>query len=446
MKLMISAALIVATTAANAQTLTLPEAVRSALASEPALAAATAERDIAAAAADEAESALDPHLQLSGSIVQFDEPMVVSPIHGFTPGLIPEFDTTLIQSAISASWLLWDGGRARARVAESELLESSAVAGIDRVTQELIQRAGAAFLAVRTRSEMLAAEDQRLEAVEVELSRVNLLHEVGRAADVEVLRADAARAAAEAERTAAATALEVAERELARMTSLPLSRTRASNLASAPLGGPSFSRDALEASALDANPIVRQARERAAAQSAAVRAAEASRRPELRLASAIQEYGSDDGDFLFEWNAGIHLRFDLFDGGARGSRIERARAGERLALARLRMVEDEVRSALDRSIASLEEASARVESLGRAERGLAEVARIERLRLENGAGTQSDYLRAEADLVGARAALAAARNRVALARIEIARVGGELDLEWLEAALGTAGDPGRSQP
>ena len=61
----------------------------------------------------------------------------------------------------------------------------------------------------------------------------------------------------------------------------------------------------------------------------------------------------------------------------------------------------------------------------------AEVARIERLTLDVGSGTQTDYLDAEAKLLSARASLIEARHAEISARVELARITGELSRDWL---------------
>ena len=68
----------------------------------------------------------------------------------------------------------------------------------------------------------------------------------------------------------------------------------------------------------------------------------------------------------------------------------------------------------------------------------AELARVERLALEEGVGMQSDWLRAEAGLFQARAGLAEARHRVLSARIAWARATGRLDLRGITELLEVA--------
>jgi len=85
---------------------------------------------------------------------------------------------------------------------------------------------------------------------------------------------------------------------------------------------------------------------------------------------------------------------------------------------------------VDRSLAALREAHARVAALQTAVDQSAEVARIERLSLEVGAGTQTDYLTAEANLLSTRAGLIEARHAEISARVDLARITGELSRDW----------------
>jgi outer membrane protein TolC len=91
-------------------------------------------------------------------------------------------------------------------------------------------------------------------------------------------------------------------------------------------------------------------------------------------------------------------------------------------------VQDEAETAM----ASVREARALREALELAAAQSEEVARIEALALEAGAGVQTDFLGAQAELFQARAALAQARHREVLARIQLARVKGELTLGWIQ--------------
>jgi len=90
-----------------------------------------------------------------------------------------------------------------------------------------------------------------------------------------------------------------------------------------------------------------------------------------------------------------------------------------------------VEQGVDQALAALRQAHARVAALQSAVEQSAEVARIERLSLEVGSGTQTDYLAAEANLLSARAGLIEARHAEIGARVELARIIGELSRDWL---------------
>ncbi len=137
----------------------------------------------------------------------------------------------------------------------------------------------------------------------------------------------------------------------------------------------------------------------------------------------------------------VQVSVPLFTGGATGGRIARAEAESDAARERVRSVELQVGDAVDRALSATEEADARVGSLDAAVHAFAEVARIERLRLETGHGVQKDYLDAEATLLEARARRARAEYARLTARAQAARVTGELTLEWIHRHLDTAGRP-----
>src|SRR5690606_38518074 len=102
------------------------------------------------------------------------------------------------------------------------------------------------------------------------------------------------------------------------------------------------------------------------------------------------------------------------------------------ALVRLRTADE-----LDRALAALRDAEARQRSLGAAVEQYTAVVRAERLALETGVGTQNDYLTAQADLLRARAQLAESVTSGSTARAQIARITGELDVDWLRANMET---------
>jgi outer membrane protein len=412
--------------------LTLAGAVERALAQFPSVEAARARQEEAEAALAAEELSRRARGRFTASATQYEEPMVVTPIHGFGPGLFPEFDETLLQGQLTVSYTLYDGRATEARIRSARSQLGGAGAALGGAEQALGARVAAAYLRALGRSRVLAAYDRRLAALEAELGRARQRFDVGKAAQVEVIRAEAALAGARAERVTFATALDNAERELARLLGVPVEETRAARLV--PVENWDWTppdREALSRAGIEASPAVLQAREQVAAAEAAVTLAESALKPELRAVANVNEWSSSDLDVTTEWNAGFQLTVPLFDGGSLRKRVARAEAAHRAAAEQVRLAETTVREDVDRAAAADEEARARIDSLTKAVERFAEVARVQKLLLDNGAGTQTDYLTAEADLLAARASLADAEHAAVLARVDLARAAGRLTPAWL---------------
>jgi outer membrane protein TolC len=418
--------------------LTLPAAVERALARFPSVEAARARQQQAQEALAEAQAGRGPRGRITGSAIQYQEPMVITPIHGFGPGLFPEFDEMLLQGQLQVNYTLYDGGATPARIRAAGGQLSGAEAAVGTAEQALAEQVAAAYVTALGRARVLAAHDTRLAALEAELARTRLRLEAGKAPQVEVLRAEATLASAQSQRVSYAAALDKAERDLARLLDLPQEETRASRLAPTVPTDPAMpDREVLARAGIEANPSVVQARSQLAAAEANVALAESAFKPELRAVGNVNDWSSSQGHAATEWNAGLQITVPLFDSGATRRRVAGAEAARRAAAEQVRLAETTVREDVDRAAAAAEEAQARIESLQKAVERYAEVVRVQKLMLDNGAGTQIDYLNAEADLLTARASLAEAEQAVVLTRVDLARAAGQLTPAWLKANLET---------
>lgn len=424
------------TSVSDTARLTLARAVRAALATYPSVGAAKATAASRRAAVGRAVSGRWPDLSLRASAHQYQEPVVVRPIHGFTPGTAPPFDETLLEAGLYLDYTLWDFGAREARVRSGRQAASAAGAARTAAAQGVVADVADAYLAALGLRRVVAAHDRRIDALRSERERVRQLREVGRAARVELLRVEAALAGARSDREGVRAELRVVAGELARLTGLRAEAVRPGGLADAAWTGPGLpALDELTGRAVAHSPAVERARRQRAAAGAGHDVARAARWPELRLGGAWVDRGSDDGDFRAEWNVGVCLAVPLFTGGRVEAGVQEARAEEEAAVQRVRLAETAVARAVDRARASVVETTSRVESLERAAESQAEVARIEKLRLETGTGTQTDYLDAEAELLTVRASLARTRYAALRARVELARATGELDAPWIEENL-----------
>ena len=378
-----------------------------------------------------------PSLSLYGTATQFEEPMIAAPIHAFELSLVPPFDETLFQAGAVLGYTVYDGGARGARVEASASQVRIAQSDLRSARQELISRVAESYLGVLLARDQLDAHDQRIDALQAELERVQALLAVGRAPRVEVLRAEAALADARANRIRTVTLRRVAEGDLSRLM----------GLSSGSLDGRAFQGVALrEAGTVDptllfsatltTNPSVQRARHDLTSAEAAVGVAQGARWPSVDLQAAFVDYGSLDGHVSAEWNVGVGVSMPVFTGGRLGHDVSRAEALREASRENVRLAELGAAASVDRALATLEETEARAVSLRTAVDRSEEVARIERLRLDTGTGVQADYLQAEATLLSLRAALSEVDHGAVLARIRLAQAVGELDEGWLEENLG----------
>lgn len=416
--------------------LSLETAVAKALAHYPTIAAAAAGEAEARAMLGLAQAARRPDVLVRGSATQYQKPWLVSPIHGFQPGLTPPFDQTLLQTVVSGTYTLFDGGARQAQIDQARLQVEASAAASRSIEDVVIAQVVASYSRVLGRSRTLDAHDRRIAALDAERNRLEQMRAAGRAADLEVLRVAAVLETARAERVQIAEALDIAERDLARLVGAEPDETRAAHLDRLGLiDRQELDREALVADAIGASPVLEAARHRQAAAETAIRVAESGRWPQIQAAGNYFSFGSAAGHFSGEWNTGVQVVYPLFDGGAAGQRIARARAARDVAAEQVRTAELRIRGEVDRALSALREASARLASIESAILQFAEVVRIEKLRLDTGTGTQTDYLAAEANLLGARATLADVQFTEVVARVELARATGLLDPAALSQLL-----------
>lgn len=418
--------------------LTLADAVVRALATSPTLEAARQSRAGAQGAVREARAQWFPQVGVEGTAFRYEEPMVVAPIHGFTPGLLPQFDETLVQGSAGLSWTLFDGGIRRGRNAQAQALRDASTARLDGAAQALVAAVVRTWAEVQARREAVDAEAARQTSLRAEADRVARFLAEGRAAPLEQLRANAAVAGAEADGAAAEAALEVSEAALARLVGLPVAAVRGGRLESVTPVDPGFpGRDSLMSLARAGSPTLQAAAFQAEAARGVLRAAEGARLPSLRLEGRLVTYGSGAGDYSTEWQSGVRLSFPVYTGGSRGAVIDQARAAAAEADARVAEAELALGNRIDQVLALLTESGRRETALAAAVTQLTEAQRVESLALAQGAGTQSDFLRAEAELARARAGLAEARAARIAAAAELAQLTGLLTPAMLSRVAAT---------
>lgn len=415
------------------QPLTLVEAVELALGHHPAVGEAEARRDAAEGVLSQLKGTLLPTVATDASLIHYEEPMLVAPLHGFDPTMAPSFDRDLLRGNLTFVYSLFEGGARTARIDGAEAGSAMAVAGSSATRMDVTVQVGAAYLDLLSTGELLAAAEDQREALESELARVRLFQSAGKAAEVELLRVQAALSQAEALEISLRSRAEVALGRLGRLTGLSSETVRARGTLPVTMASrPAPALSTATARAREGNPDLSGARERLASAAAGVRVARGAWYPSVRVTGAYSNFGALDGGHTQEWQGALQFSYPLFTGGGREGEMDRAAAEERRASEALRLAEMQVEDGVEDALATLSEVRARREALERGVAQAAEVARIEALALEAGAGVQTDFLKSQADYFQARASLAQARHGEVLAAIQLARVTGDLSLGWLQ--------------
>jgi outer membrane protein len=399
----------------------------------PAIGETRARREAAAGVLSQARASLLPSVLSDASVARHQEPMLVEPLHGFDPTMAPSFDRKLVRGNLTLSYSLYDGGARGARIGRAEAGEAMASAGHTASQMDITARVTAAYVGVLSSVELLDAAVRQREALEAEKERVSQFLAEGKAARVDLLRVQATLSQAEAVQISVRSRLGVAQGRLARLTGLSSAEIRGQTLTGVKLGSlPAQGAPQAMEKAMEANPDLSLARQQLAGAASGVREAEANFFPSIQIAGAYADFGALEGGHTQEWQGTLRFSYPLFTGGAREGERDRAVAEERRASEALRRVELAVEEGVEEALASVLETGARREALERAVEQAEEVARIEVLALEVGAGVQTDFLRAQAELFQSRAALAEARHGEVLAGVYLARVMGDLTLSWVQ--------------
>jgi outer membrane protein TolC len=416
--------------------LTLDEAVGLALATSPSLAAGRGSLAVAAGSRKEIQAERLPDAGLGGTLWQYSDPMIYRPIHEFSAEDFPGFDRTLIQGEFQVGWTLFDGWIRARRLDQARALEASAGEQLSGRQQDVVAATVQAYVETLASREIVAAQDSRKAALQAEAERVARFLAEGRAARVEQLRASAALGGAEADRASAVARLEYAEASLARLTGLDRSAVRADGLE--PIGPAARalpSRDSLLAVVRLKNPRLQAAASRIAAATAAHSAAKGAWFPSLRVEGRVVTYAAADYSATTEWQTGVRLYYPIYSIGGRSASVQRTEAMVTEAEGTYRELDQSIAAQLDDALARLTEANGQVAALGAAVAQWEEVVRTEALALREGAGTQTDYIRAEADLAGGRAQLARANGQYLVALVRLAQVTGQLTPETLRSIV-----------
>lgn len=415
--LLLTAIILIGSGTASAQTapqaLTLTEAVAIALKHNPTVQAADAYAEAVQQGIAVAASARYPRVDFSEGFTRGNNPVYVFgslltqrqfAAQNFQLGsLNSPSPLDNFRTQFSASMPLWDAGQTSRRIRDARLETQSATKAGQRTRQEVIFNVIQAYL-----NALLAAENVRVAQADVELTRADLARaqareEQGLAVPSDLLSAKVQHAQAQEDLLRARNSEAIAQATLNVAMGV---EEDAPTVIEGGLGEVNFEAGTLaerQQRALSVRPDFQQleiGKERAAN---GVRMARADFLPKVNLFSAWEE---DNQTFLTRggnnWALGATLTFNLFDGGANRARLKQSRARERQVEALRAQMASAVRLQVREAFLNLNTAHDRVEVSREAASQSEESLRIIQNRYEAGLATITDLLRAETARSSAR--------------------------------------------
>ncbi len=411
--------------------LTLVEAARLALESNPSLDAADAGEQAAEAGIRVAQAGKRARLSWEESYTRSNNPVfafgtllnqrrfseanfAISQLNN--PSAVQNF-----QSLLRVEQTLFDANRTKRAIAAARLEKALSEAETRRRQSDVVLAVVQTYFGANLAAAGLETATQAIRSADADLQRARNMQQAGMTTEADVLAVQTYRAAIEQERIQAAGDAEIALAALNDALGLPLDTPR--SLAT-PLAEASSPPDGLAARidrARTERPDLERARISMDLAAQRTKLTEAARLPRI-FAQGLLE--ADRARFVDQgggnWLAGVGMRWDLWKGGETRARIDQATAAQLQATAERRRAESaaelEVRQAWTAWTTATERLTVASAAIEQAEEGL----RIVRNRYEAGLEDVTSLLRSENALTAAQLRRLAALydQRVARARLD----------------------------
>lgn len=419
--------------------LSLQQAVRTALDANPALAAARSQIEIAEQRAVLGRSGLLPRLNVSEGFRRSNNPTLVFSDklnqENFTaadfavnrlnhPNSINDFATNF-----TATWPLYDGGRSWHGWQQAKLGQEASAYGFERTRQHVIARTTAAYAGVLLAIENLAVVQGALRTAAANSAVTSNRYSSGLAVKSDLLQARARQSDLDQQKIAAESRIDVARSTLNAAMGVPdpVRFELADGLeTSAALEG---TLESWLAVSRDRRPDLKELAAQEAMAKEDIEKAKAAFLPSLDLVGNYQIHTDDFEGSGDSYTVGAVLSLNLFSGLETSAKVAEARAALRQAQALLRQMQSqaalEVRQAHAQSVSAFQRIGVARQTVLQAEESL----RIVANRYANGLLTIVDLLTAEATLQQARTTYAHALHDYWVGKTHLRLAAGVLDQE-----------------
>jgi outer membrane protein TolC len=387
--------------------ITLQQAVTIALEKNPERKAALADTKAASADVREARSFLLPHVTFSETATRGNDPVYV-----FGSKLRQQRFTTAdfglnvlntptpfgnFATRFGGTWNLFDSFGSWRDVTRAERVRDAVAHQLERTDQEILFRVVNSYYGALLARKQLEIAEQSMKTAQAILDRSKNRFDSGVVVESDLLSAQVRWATRKQELIRAQNNLALARTQLS--TSMGLS-TQSEFDPADPLAErnlPATTLEEAEKRAVELRPDLKRIRSEEEAQQQSVAVAKSSFGPRV---NAFAGWEADNPTFVAggggnNWLAGIEVRFDLFQGGAKRAQLSRERAVQEKVAAVKEMASDAIRLEVRRAYYDLDAARQQVE-VGRAAIAQSqESLRINQNRYDSGLLTITELLAAE---------------------------------------------------
>ncbi len=387
--------------AGGARSFTLPDIIRYAAINSPGIKQAERNVDVERSALRAAKAERMPRIELGGGATRYHYPTPVTPISGSPLAGVPfpEFSETIYDAGAFLHLPLYKGGRLVRNVELAELRGAAAADALVATRQDLIYNLTSAYCKILQLQRLLQSREAQVRELVAHERQVKDFFKAGKVAQVALLKAEVEVAKARENLLLTDNSLKTTYEVLRKLMGMedPGQEIR---IAGEPGNAKiDYSLEEALATAVKTRPEYLTAAKTTQAAGKRVEIAKGRRLPYVYLAGQYVETTGNSIDPRENWNAALRLSLPLFDGGLITAEIDRAKADLEKTKQNERSLRLEINQEVKEAFLSLDNAGKRIEVASKAMESAKENFRVETLKYGKGAGTTTDVVDAQTNLV-----------------------------------------------
>ncbi len=392
------------TSLASERTFDLPSAIQFALRNNPSLRSAQLSIDTEKYGIETAKADRLPKIDLGAGVTRYRYPTPITPIVIQLPLSsleLPDFEKTIYDGGVSFKLALFRGGRILRNIRIAEMRKAVAEDNYGAARQDLVYNVTSVYHKVLQLQRLLLSSEASVNQIEGHRKDVEQYLRAGTVPRVDLLSTEVELAHARQNALLVRNNLESTLELLKNLIGLddPGVILSVAEPAAVERGYPS--EDEAISVALRERPDYRAVAKKQRIAEERVKVAEGKRLPEVSAAGQYTKTAGEKTEAKENWYLGARMTFPLFDGGLITAEIAR----ERVELERVREEERATRLSVVLEVKdarlAIANASDRLESARVAIESAREALRVERLKYDTGAGTNTNVIDAQTALLRA---------------------------------------------